>query len=149
VQQKTFDPDTTVRLYNNNKPLSKTRGIVMKIGELSRLTGVSIRSLRYYEKQGLIAPIRLTNGYRDFSPLTEETVKTIKFYLNLGLSTEQIAGFLNCVLQNKEAFCTEVLPIYRQKLTEIERQIVELNQIKANLLDRMAFVRLEAETNNK
>ncbi|MCR8635184.1 MULTISPECIES: MerR family transcriptional regulator [Paenibacillus] len=121
----------------------------MKIGELSRLTGVSIRSLRYYEKQGLIAPARLTNGYRDFSPLTEETVKTIKLYLNLGLTTEQVAGFLNCVLQNKEAFCTDVMPIYQQKLEEIERQIIELNQIKANLLDRIAYVQLEAEANNE
>ncbi|MCQ6557389.1 MerR family transcriptional regulator [Paenibacillus mendelii] len=121
----------------------------MKIGKLSTLTGVSIRSLRYYEKQGLITPERLTNGYRDYSPLTVHTVKTIKLYLNLGLSTEQIAGFLTCVLQNKEAFCLEVMPIYRQKLAEIERQIVELNQIRANLLDRMAFVQLEANLNTE
>lgn len=88
----------------------------MKIGELAKLTGVSVRSLRYYESQGLISPIRQANGYREYSSLAVETVETIKLYLNLGLSTEQIAGFLHCVLKNKEAFCAEVMPLYRSKL---------------------------------
>ncbi|HTG71838.1 MAG TPA: MerR family transcriptional regulator [Candidatus Udaeobacter sp.] len=121
----------------------------MKIGELSQLTGVSIRSLRYYEKQGLITTVRLPNGYREYSALTKETVETVKLYLNLGLTTEQIAGFLTCVLQNKEAFCTEVMPVYRKKLAEIERQIIELNQIKANLIDRIASFQQGVQENNK
>ncbi|UVI33011.1 MerR family transcriptional regulator [Paenibacillus spongiae] len=120
----------------------------MKIGELSRKTGVSIRSLRYYEKQGLITPERLTNGYRDFNPITVSTVHTIKLYLNLGLSTEQIAGFLHCVLQNEETFCSEIMPVYRLKLAEIERQIDELNQLKANLLDRIAYVQRDTKTDH-
>jgi DNA-binding transcriptional MerR regulator len=112
----------------------------MKIGELAKLTGVSVRSIRYYESQGLISSIRQANGYREYSPLAVETVETIKLYLNLGLSTEQIAGFLNCVLKNKEAFCAEVMPLYHSKLEEIERQLVELNQIKHNLEERMASI---------
>ncbi len=119
---------------------------MMQIGQLSRETGVSIRSLRYYEQKGLITPIRQTNGYREYSPLTAQTVETIKLYLNLGLSTEQIASFLTCVLQNKEAFCTQVMPIYQRKLEEIERQIVELNQIKANLIDRIASLQQDTTT---
>jgi len=109
----------------------------MKIGELTARTGVSIRSLRYYEQQGLLAPARHENGYREYSLLVEDQVSTIKFYLGLGLTTEQIAGFLQCVLKNKEAFCREVLPIYRQKLAEIENQIQLLQNIKSNLEDRI------------
>ncbi|GGF94052.1 transcriptional regulator [Paenibacillus albidus] len=112
----------------------------MKIGELAQQTGVSVRSLRYYESQGLIVPIRQANGYREYSPLAVETVETIRLYLNLGLSTEEIAGFLHCVLKKKEAFCSEVMPLYRSKLEEIERQIVQLNQIKLNLTQRMASI---------
>lgn len=117
----------------------------MKIGELATLTGVSVRSLRYYERQGLIKPLRQDNGYREYSPLAVDTVETIKLYLNLGLSTEEIAGFLHCVLKNKEAFCAEVMPLYRNKLEEIERQLVELNQIKLNLQDRMASILQEQQ----
>ncbi|MHA6534472.1 MerR family transcriptional regulator [Paenibacillus sp. BAC0078] len=115
----------------------------MKIGELAAKTGVSVRSLRYYERQGLIAPLRQANGYREYSPLAVETVETIKLYLNLGLSTEEIAGFLNCVLKNKEAFCAEVMPLYRSKLEDIERQLVQLNQIKLNLQQRIASIQQE------
>ncbi|MCL6603304.1 MAG: MerR family transcriptional regulator [Paenibacillus sp.] len=115
----------------------------MKIGELAALTGVSVRSLRYYESQGLIAPVRQANGYREYSPLAVETVETIKLYLNLGLSTEQISGFLHCVLKNKESFCAEVMPLYESKLADIERQLLELNQIKHNLEERMASIMQE------
>lgn len=41
----------------------------MKIGELAACTGVSIRSLRYYDQQGLLSPVRGENGYREYSPL--------------------------------------------------------------------------------
>jgi DNA-binding transcriptional MerR regulator len=112
----------------------------MKIGEIAARTGVSIRSLRYYEKVGLLKPIRRENGYREYSPFAEEQVRTIQFYLKLGLSTEQIAGFLHCVLKNKEAFCKEVLPVYRQKLAEIEAQIHLLQNIKLNLEERIQSI---------
>lgn len=115
----------------------------MRIGELSRLTGVSVRSLRYYEQQGLITPYRTENGYRDYNPLSVEQVETIKFYLELGLSTEEIAGFLQCVLKNKEAFCSEIVPVYRKKLAELEKQIHLLTMIKSNLEER--FRSLQAE----
>lgn len=115
----------------------------MKIGELAQATGVSVRSLRYYESQGLLLPLRQANGYREYSPLAVETVETIKLYLNLGLSTEEIAGILHCVLKNKEAFCSEVMPLYESKLKDIERQIHQLTQIKMNLEERMASIRQE------
>lgn len=121
----------------------------MKIGELSARTGVSIRSLRYYEQQGLLTPARHGNGYREYSTFTEEQVRTIQFYLSLGLSTEQIAGFLQCVLKNKEAFCREVLPIYQQKLAEIDDQIQLLQNIKSNLEDRIHSILKEQQNDDK
>ncbi|MGI8386003.1 MerR family transcriptional regulator [Robertmurraya sp. P23] len=115
----------------------------MKIGELSKLTGVSIRSLRYYEEQGILSPTRLSNGYRIYNETAIDQVHTIKFYLDLGLSIEQISGFLHCVLKNKETFCKEVLPIYEQKLEEIEKQIEVLQMIRLNLNDRVAAIKEE------
>ncbi|PLS07079.1 MerR family transcriptional regulator [Neobacillus cucumis] len=115
----------------------------MKIGELSKLTGVSIRSLRYYEEQGILSPMRLENGYRVYHDLAVEQVNTIKFYLNLGLTIEQISGFLNCVLKNKEAFCEEILPIYEEKLEELDQQIELLTMIRSNLVERMTAIKNE------
>ncbi len=56
------------------------------------------------------------------------------------MSTEQIAGFLNCVLMNKEAFCNEVLPVYQQKLKEIDEQIQTLVRIRSNLDERIQSI---------
>jgi DNA-binding transcriptional MerR regulator len=112
----------------------------MKIGELAERTGVSIRSLRYYEQQGLLMPMRGGNGYREYPPFAEEQVRSIQFYLQLGLSTEEIAGFLHCVLKNKEAFCEEVLPVYREKLRDIDEQIRLLQNIRRNLNDRIESI---------
>jgi DNA-binding transcriptional MerR regulator len=121
----------------------------LKIGELAQRTGVSIRSLRYYEQQGLLAPVRHENGYREYTVFAVDQVKTIQLYLSLGLSTEQIAHFLHCVLLNKEAFCKEVLPVYLTKLAEIEGQINQMQQIKSNLEERIRSIKEEQLITNQ
>lgn len=115
----------------------------MRIGELAQRTGVSIRSLRYYEQMGLLSPIRHENGYREYTVYAVEQVQTIQLYLSLGLTTEQIAHFLHCVLLNKEAFCKEVLPLYQTKLNEIDLQILQLQQIRNNLEERIQVIQQE------
>ena len=61
-------------------------GKEMRIGEVSKLTNVSMRSLRYYEEKGLIHPERLENGYRDYDKLTLERIKTLKLYFDFNFS---------------------------------------------------------------
>ncbi|WP_426446449.1 MerR family transcriptional regulator [Paenibacillus sp. S-38] len=121
----------------------------MRIGELASSTGVSIRSLRYYEEQGLIQPVRMANGYREYSPFAAEQVRTVQFYLSLGLTTEQIAGFLQCVMKNKEAFCAEVLPLYEKKLAEMNEQIELLTRIRSNLIERIEAIREEQQSTQR
>jgi DNA-binding transcriptional MerR regulator len=121
----------------------------VKIGELAEKSGVSVRSLRYYEQQGLLQPGRLMNGYRKYHPFAVEQVKTIQFYISLGLSTEQISSFLHCVMVNKESFCTEIMPIYQQKLAEVDAQIAMLASIKSNLEDRIRYINQESMDRQK
>ena len=54
----------------------------MRIGELSRRTGVSRRSLRYYEEQGLLGPARLPNGYREYDEHSVTVVRRIQILLS-------------------------------------------------------------------
>src|ERR1700694_3830204 len=68
----------------------------MRISEISRRTGVSVRSLRYYEQKRLLCSRRLENGYRDLGEEAVERVQTIQMYLSLGLTTEQIEEILQC-----------------------------------------------------
>jgi DNA-binding transcriptional MerR regulator len=115
----------------------------MRIGELSQETGVSVRSLRYYEAKQLIVSDREENGYRIYNNTAIERVKTIQFYLSLGFSTDEIENFLNCVMISREAFCEQVLPMYEHKLEGIDRQLLQLNQVRSNLLERILFIKQE------
>ncbi|MBE1573908.1 MerR family transcriptional regulator [Amycolatopsis roodepoortensis] len=66
----------------------------MKIGELARKTGVSVRALRYYEEEGLISPGREGNGYRDFCEGSVEAVLQIRGMLDAGLPVRLIREVL-------------------------------------------------------
>lgn len=66
----------------------------MKIGEASRVSGVSARSLRYYEDEGLIVPGRCGNGYRDYCSSTLDRVRVIRSLLESGLPVRLIRDVL-------------------------------------------------------
>jgi DNA-binding transcriptional MerR regulator len=69
----------------------------MRIGELSRRTGVSPRSLRYYEEQGLLTSSRSATGQRHYSDAEVERVSLIQQLFDAGLSSRVIATVLPCV----------------------------------------------------
>lgn len=69
----------------------------MQIGELSETSGVSPRSLRYYEKHGLIASERLANGYREYGPEAAERAHAIHTMFALGFSRDVVRSVLTCM----------------------------------------------------
>ncbi|SDN44823.1 DNA-binding transcriptional regulator, MerR family [Streptomyces sp. cf386] len=66
----------------------------MKIGDLSRRTGVPTRLLRYYEEQDLLHPNRTDNGYRAYAESAVQDVQQIRGLLDSGLTTEMIRAIL-------------------------------------------------------
>jgi len=107
----------------------------MKIGELSRRTGVSVRMLRYYEGEGLLAPPRTEAGYRDYSPAEEETVLRIKMLGPPGMTLETIQQLLPCVTNNNPDFrpCNELRKILRNQVGLIDQRIETLSQSRTIL----------------
>jgi DNA-binding transcriptional MerR regulator len=71
----------------------------MRIGELAKLSNTPTRLLRYYEKQGLIVPQRLENGYRDYGPYLIDRAVQIRGLIDSGISTKIIALILPCLDQ--------------------------------------------------
>ena len=69
----------------------------MKIGELSRRTGVSERSLRYYEQKLILASERTTGGHREYTEEAFDRVVLIQQLLAAGLSGDKIASVLPCM----------------------------------------------------
>ena len=117
----------------------------MRIGELSERTGASTRSLRYYERKGIISGERLENGYRDFDEAQAERVRTAQFYLGVGISTDMIVRILNCqgndLLPESGGRCEAgLLTFYQEKREEIDRQIEALTQARERLEERISLV---------
>jgi MerR family transcriptional regulator, copper efflux regulator len=67
----------------------------MRIGELAERSGVSAKTIRYYEDIGLLpAPARLASGYRDYEPSTLDRLAFIRAAQAVGLSLGEIRGIV-------------------------------------------------------
>ncbi|GGS19968.1 MerR family transcriptional regulator [Streptomyces griseoviridis] len=69
----------------------------MRIGELARRTGVSERSLRYYEQEGLLWASRTPGGHREFTEAAVERVRRVQELYAAGLCSSKIAELLPCM----------------------------------------------------
>ena len=62
----------------------------MTVKELEQALGMSRANIRFYEKEGLLSPLRLENGYRDYTPDDLETLRKIKLLRQLQVPVEDI-----------------------------------------------------------
>ncbi|WP_027345027.1 MerR family transcriptional regulator [Hamadaea tsunoensis] len=69
----------------------------MRIGELAQRSGVSQRSLRYYEAQGLLTAPRTPGGHRDYGEWAIDRVVRIQMLFAAGLHSQKIAQLLPCM----------------------------------------------------
>ncbi|MEV4639105.1 MerR family transcriptional regulator [Actinoplanes sp. NPDC049548] len=69
----------------------------MRIGDLATRTRVSVRALRYYEEQGLLASTRSVSGQRLYADAAVSRVRLIQQLYGAGLSSKTIAELLPCV----------------------------------------------------
>ncbi|MFM9610070.1 MerR family transcriptional regulator [Streptomyces sp. V2] len=69
----------------------------MRIGELARRSGVSERSLRYYEQQGLLVAERTPGGHREFGEWAVDRVIRVQALYAAGLNSTTIARLLPCM----------------------------------------------------
>lgn len=108
----------------------------MQIGELSELTGASVRSLRYYEQQGLLASERRNNGYREYSDNAVATVETIRALLSLGLPTVLVKDVLPCTVgERSEAACPDLLARISELRDDVRSKAARLDEISRSLGD--------------
>jgi DNA-binding transcriptional MerR regulator len=104
----------------------------MKISEASRVSGVSARSLRHYEDEGLIVPGRFDNGFRDYCQSTIDRVLVIRSLLDSGLPVRIIREALH--LADEPAVGTGV--VCSELLHEVQRYRDRLAARVAVLSDR-------------
>lgn len=95
----------------------------MRIQELERLVGADRATIRYYEKEGLITPERLENGYRNYTQENADELKKIRLLRQLGMSIDKIRR-----LQQGSADFSEVLS---EQVKTLSAQITEQKRARA------------------
>jgi MerR family transcriptional regulator, copper efflux regulator len=105
----------------------------LKIGELSTESGVSIKTIRYYEELGLVKSCGRTEGhFRLFHPDVVTRLAFIKRLQSLGLSLQEIGECL-AVYDQGDLPCGDVKSKLEQQVAEIDRQVAELILLRREL----------------
>jgi len=111
----------------------------MRIGELAQRAGVSQKAVRYYERLGLIAPVRSNNGYRDFDDDDLRVVAEIRELAASGIAPGKAAPFVECLDAGHEHSdeCPASLAAYRDGIAELDRVIASLTARRETLVRKL------------
>jgi DNA-binding transcriptional MerR regulator len=105
----------------------------MLIKEFARQTGLSAKTIRYYEKIGLLpTPRRMENGYRAYDESDVSRAKLVAGTRTLDFSLDDIKEIL-AMRDHREAPCRIVLGLLIERADEIGQRIVELQRMEAEL----------------
>lgn len=111
----------------------------MLIGELSKKTGLTKDTIRFYEKQGLIPEAKKLRPFNNYKEYTEEILNrllTIKKIKSFGFTLNESAELLDMVELNT-ATCDKVAIKVTDKVELIERKISELEELKKMMIRRV------------
>ncbi len=107
------------------------------IGDLSRLTGVHVETIRYYERRRLMPRTpRTAGGRRSFGPEGVQTLAFIKRSRELGFCLEDIRALLS--FRGSERRCLDVKAIANRHLDDVRTKLRDLNKIEQTLANAVA-----------
>ncbi len=106
---------------------------LLRIGQVARLADVTVQTLRFYEREGLLhAPRRRASGYREYSPDVVRLVRFIQRAKKLGFSLREVKELL-ALYGIPKAVCGDVLAVAQHKLADISEKMSEFLAIHAAL----------------
>jgi DNA-binding transcriptional MerR regulator len=107
----------------------------MRVGELARRSGATVRALRYYEAAGLVVPRRLGNGYREYEPIAVRLVQQIRELTALGLSVEETRPFVDALAAGRDEADVGAVAVstYRSAATGLQERIGKLRAQRERL----------------
>lgn len=109
----------------------------MRIGELAARSGVTAKTIRFWESAGLVAdPGRTHSGYRDYDPKVIDRLHFIRHAQAAGLTLAEIRQVL-VISEDGEPPCEHVADLINQRLLDVDDRIQELTEARF-LLDRLA-----------
>ena len=110
----------------------KTRNY--RIGEIASATGVSVDSLRYYEREKLLPPaVRSTGGARRYASDIVGRVKFIKQAQAVGLTLKDIRVLVDVRQRPAQSACRKTRAILAERIQELQRRMQEMQEFQTVL----------------
>ncbi|PKG74048.1 Cu(I)-responsive transcriptional regulator [Shewanella sp. GutCb] len=104
----------------------------MKIGEVAKLTELSVKSIRYYHDIGLVEGRKSDNGYREYSQKEVDALSFIQHCRALGFTLEDCKALLD-LQQNTRRNAADVKALAQHHLDDIKQRIDQLNNLRNQL----------------
>ena len=105
----------------------------LTIGEVAKQTGVTVETIRFYEKQGLIAtPHRSESGYRQYKAETIKRVRFIQRAKDVGFTLKDIAELL-ALKKEPGTSCSDIKLRALEKMSEVDKKVEDLKRIHDSL----------------
>jgi len=98
----------------------------VRIGDLAQQTGTSVRSLRYYEEQGVLVAQRTSTGQRTYPNDAVARVRLLRQLYNAGLSSTTIATVMPCVDRPSAASTRETIAVMEREHARLGQQVADL-----------------------
>src|SRR5215510_4168147 len=119
-----------VRKARKAQEIRAARTSLLRVGEVARLSGVGIETLRFYERSGLLdRPARTESGYRLYKEDVLERLDFIKRAQTLGFTLDELGR----VIAEKRAGqtpCAKVREIVRRRLQELDERIAQMRSYR-------------------
>lgn len=97
------------------------------IGQVAKLTGLSISTIRYYDKEGLLNGINRKSGIRSFNDKDLNTVRVIECLKNSGMLIKEIRDFMK-LCEEGDSSLNERYNFFLDQEKKVQDQIKSLNQ---------------------
>jgi MerR family mercuric resistance operon transcriptional regulator len=120
------------------QPVTDPRAAPLSIGELSRLTGVHIETIRYYERIKMLpSPPRTVGGRRTYDQSHRRTLGFIRRGRDLGFNLDEIRALLD-LDGSGQASCADVREIASLHLANVRAKLADLARLEALLSETVA-----------
>ena len=107
---------------------------VSQIGVVAETLGISVHTIRFYERKGLIVPLRNESGYRVYPPEVVDSIRFIKVSREMGFSLDEIKLLL-FYRDDTHKHCDAIKSMVSQKIEHIESSISKLKQQRTRMMD--------------
>ena len=119
------------------------------IKKVSEMTGLSIPTIRYYDKEGLLPDLqRKESGYRIFSDQDLEAIDLIECFKESGLTIREIRHFMSLVRQG-DVTLDERLAIYQMHIARLEERLAAVQNALEHSRRTLAFYEIAAKTGSE